>query len=460
MARKHYARQWYAQYSKPANPDTSFTEIFADSQNNGTLTVLFPNGDTLPLENYITKLAIDTKEPTGFIDRIASLNFIVGSRTFLITGDFSFYNKGIKTTKSSDSIVIPDTIGMHYIYYNESNVITTSMVFPYMSVPLIAFVYWNGTTAILFDERHGCVMDHATHSLLHNTVGTRYQSGLSGTFTNTTLSIGSGVIWDEDIKFEISAQTVCDVFFKNGSSDFSWNANQTKYYHDNGTLVYYNNGTALATVASNQYVAYWVFATNSVSRPIITLMGQRVDDTINAARTNNTYESLSLTNLPFVEMKLLFRVILRGDKTYMETQDLRSISNVPAGTYVATDHNALSGRSNDNSHPANAITNTPAGDIQSTTVQTAINELDLRTIENLIKSVSRDNRDEYGVYTTIEYFDANLVLRKSSVLSGGIAPLYTTRTVNYYDANSQLLTTEVYALTYDENEDIIQEALQ
>jgi hypothetical protein len=52
------------------------------------------------------------------------------------------------------------------------------------------------------------------------------------------------------------------------------------------------------------------------------------------------------------------------------------VSNLPSGSYVATDHNSLSGRSNANTHPASAITNTPAGTVAATDVQAAIDELD------------------------------------------------------------------------------------
>ena len=73
-------------------------------------------------------------------------------------------------------------------------------------------------------------------------------------------------------------------------------------------------------------------------------MGQRQDILLADARANNTYKSLSFGTLPFREMKILYRVILRstgGSATYVETQDLRSVSNLPGGTYVATDHGGI-----------------------------------------------------------------------------------------------------------------------
>lgn len=70
------------------------------------------------------------------------------------------------------------------------------------------------------------------------------------------------------------------------------------------------------------------------------------------------------------------------------------------------------------------------------------------------------NLDVYNVFTTVEYKDASAVLRKKSVLSGGTAPLYSTRTVTYYDTDGvTVLSTKVYALTYS-NGVLISEVLQ
>jgi hypothetical protein len=51
------------------------------------------------------------------------------------------------------------------------------------------------------------------------------------------------------------------------------------------------------------------------------------------------------------------------------------VATIPGGT-SPLGHAGLSGRSDANAHPATAVSNTPAGDIASTNVQSAINELD------------------------------------------------------------------------------------
>jgi len=302
------------------------------------------------IDSFMSRMSgicTDRREPTGFTNRTtSSLSFNNTSREFTITGtNFEIYASGYKKAKNTETIEVPNVNGLHYIYYTNSGTVletsTTEWAIIGPNVP-IATVYWNGTTGLIGDERHGYIMDGMTHAYLHWTVGVRYKSGLTGTFGNTTFSLTAGVVYDEDIQYSIGAQTECRVFYKNGSSDYSFSTKGTIYYYTSGGNIYYNNGTALTAVPSNQYVAYWVFATNDPDCPIYSLMGQRIDGNITNARNNNKYESLSLGSLPFVEMKLLYRVILRNDASpYEETQDLRTISNLPSGTYIASSHSAL-----------------------------------------------------------------------------------------------------------------------
>ena len=297
-------------------------------------------------------------EPTGFVDRVATLSWNDGTYTLTITGSHDIYIYGIKTTKSTDSIQIADTTGLHWIYYDASGTLVENTVHPGWDLPIMATVYWNTTGSagnynkgLAGEERHGIVMDWAVHEYLHETVGCRWESGLAGTFDNTTLSIATGEWHDEDIHFiEASPLTTCNVLYKNGDANWEWDAGVSVYYKLNGTALRYNNGNNLADCTPNRYMAMWIFITSDISTPIVALMGQRQDTTLASARANNTYESLSFGTLPFKEMKLLYRVILRSTgspPTYTETQDYRAISNLPAGTYVATTHGVLTGLTND-----------------------------------------------------------------------------------------------------------------
>ena len=294
----------------------------------------------------------EMQEPTGFVDRTATLSWTNTSpdRTFTITGAHDIYIKGVKYSKTTTSIQIADTNGDHFIYYNSSGVLSETTDFNVVGffLPVVATVYWNSPTGIVGEERHGITMDGATHGYLHATVGARYNTGLAlSAVTNTTFQVDAGSFYDEDILNAIgSNQTTCDVFYRDGSTTFKWHSAQTALWGNTFTTLRYNSGNSLLAVPTSNYCAYWVFASNAVSpaKAIVVVIGQRQDTSIANARANNVYDSLTFGSLPFKEMKLLYRVIYRnvgGTPTHVETADYRSISNLPSGTYVATSHSTL-----------------------------------------------------------------------------------------------------------------------
>jgi len=336
--------------------------------------------------------ATNTKEPTGFVNRTtSSMSFNNSTREFIIApsgvSTFPVYIKGELFNKTSESIIITPVSGCHFIYWDLNNTLSSSPTPWHIDETVqIATVYWNGSEGLLAEERHGCIMDMMTHEYLHETVGSPYSSGLAGSFTDTTFSIGTGEWYDEDLEFLVeSPYTTCRVLWLIGSV-WNWTAGQTKYYHEVSNILQYNNAGALANVQDNRYVAYWIYITSNIAYPIISIMGQREDINLADARANNKPENLSLGTLPFGEMKLLFRVIIRRSGTsevYQETTDYRNVSPLPTSNYVATDHGTLTGLQ-DEDHGASAIftdtssfnNNLSAAD---TTVQAALN-----TIDNLV----------------------------------------------------------------------------
>lgn len=84
----------------------------------------------------------------------------------------------------------------------------------------------------------------------------------------------------------------------------------------------------------------------------------------------------------------------------------------------------------------------------------------LADIDNLKKlKKERSIKDNKGVFTTVTYKRKNdNTLYAKSVLSGGISPQYTTRTVTFYDVTGvKVLATVTYTLNYDLDGDWIGE---
>lgn len=52
---KFYSNPQFVLSAKPSvNPPEGFVEVFVDIENNGCLTYLFPNGDTMPITGALT----------------------------------------------------------------------------------------------------------------------------------------------------------------------------------------------------------------------------------------------------------------------------------------------------------------------------------------------------------------------------------------------------------------------
>lgn len=110
------------------------------------------------------------------------------------------------------------------------------------------------------------------------------------------------------------------------------------------------------------FLAMWLFATNNQEQPIIAIMGQREDLTLNDAQANNTYENLLFGDMPSAEMKVIWRLIFEANSSFSnsvgaalrDVVDLRRAIDTALGPYSPSDHGLLSGLT-DQDHPDYAI---------------------------------------------------------------------------------------------------------
>ncbi len=285
---------------------------------------------------------------TGFEDRTSSaLSFVDATRIFTITGiALPVWYDGVRYLQNTDTVMLGDTTGLHYIYYDATMNLVESTIWPGFNVPLVASVYYNTIAGmdkgLVTDERHGYLRPtNHWHERTHLGEGVTWASGLGVTFpSDITFAVALGVIWDEDVKHSIALQTTGKVLYLDGAADWKWDGPQTTPYKLNGATLRYNNGTALADVTNNYYVAYWVFATPGVTSPIWIVMGQRQDQKLLDARANNNYDSLVLGALPSPEMKLLGRVIFQnngGAADFVEWLPLYRFNNLPSSGGTPSD---------------------------------------------------------------------------------------------------------------------------
>jgi hypothetical protein len=300
-----------------------------------------------------------TGEPTGFSDQgilNSNLTFDGTTRQFNITGTYKIYWRGIEISKSGvDSITIPNTAGeTNYIYFDSTGTLHTTIV-PwennFTNVIQVATIFYNGSVGLIGKERHGITMDSSTHYWMHATVGTRFISGMTFDYTDAwNWNITAGVLADEDNVDSNGIQNKTRVFYHVASGRYSFTDATNRMYHNISNIVQYDTLTGTTDVQNNYYVAYWIVASVDRDYPIYTIMGQREDVTIANAKLNNNWQSMSLGALDIPEYKLLYRVILRRSGTSVtisDVQDLRSVSNLPSGTYLATSHSLLTGLGSD-----------------------------------------------------------------------------------------------------------------
>jgi len=283
-------------------------------------------------------------------DSMGTLSWVIGTRTFSITvvsgeSSFHFWCNGIKIVKTTtQSIVIPDTTGVYYIYFDNDGVLQYVLE---ASLPVAAFyeystvgiVRWNATqgSGEAGDERHGIRMSGATHWNNHETFGTLYVSGLDieglsdggSTFTQIT----SGVFRDEDIKHSPTAQATCPFFYRLGaagewtsvtaSNEVGLKVSPATYYQWNewdGSTWKLTEGTP-----TSDYFITFFFATPIITAGsgIIKLLGQNSYATVAIARAaiETELSTLRIDGLPAPEIIFLYAVVVKRDGKLQELAD-------------------------------------------------------------------------------------------------------------------------------------------
>jgi hypothetical protein len=322
---------------------------------------------------------------TGFVNRTDSTLGMSGASFQVTTGtSYVFYSEGKKYTKTTtQEVTISNDNTMHYVYFDNDGVLTVSTDVWGINTNkvLVAMVYKTGAAYAIFDERHSFTRNRHWHSWAHYTIGARYYSGFTGTFTDTTLSVTQGTIEDEDIIIDSGGtKTACRLWYRNsGAASMTFESNVTTPYKIVTGAIKYDNAGTLTSVDNNYYVCSYVYATNDKDYPIAVVVGQAQYAGTPAGLDSARAEAVpTVPGGVLIEWKLLYQVIYHnpsGTPDYIEANDKRTVSTGPAGTVTSGSHAALVDRSLPNSHPASAITNTPAGTVSATDVQSAIDEL-------------------------------------------------------------------------------------
>jgi hypothetical protein len=335
---------------------------------------------------------LQASEPMGHEDKSQStISFNASTRVFTIqpaSTSFNVWVKGIKYNfTTAQTVTIPNTTGLHYIFFNASGVLSSrTTFFDWENEAPTAYVYWNataGTAPFVADERHGITLDWATHEYLHRTRGAVIANGFSlSNFTTTgtgstdadsQFDLGNGTFFDEDLEVDIvhSNTPTADtwqqdlqgparipVFYLSGTG---WvRDNPTDYALKQGTArIQYNllnagTWSAVDVPSNTHYTTSWIIATNNINYPVLAIMGQSSSNKI-SDQESISFSDLTLTNFPVVEFRPLWKIIWQTDSTYANTPkariagvyDIRQLSSVGIGGVAVSDHGLLTGLTDD-----------------------------------------------------------------------------------------------------------------
>lgn len=313
-----------------------------------------------------------THEPTGFVqsndDSYCTLGFDNGTKVFTVTHvlDYEVFCKGVRYLKTTNQTVDLSTLitanghGTYFIYFDLDGTLTANATgFSFSNgTAHVAQVYWDNTNSkgFVLDERHGCVMDWATHNYLHHTRGGQYDTGLAITYpTNDgddgSLNLTAGDIHDEDIEHNIDAHTTCATFYRLDSTNFTWDTADSSVYKTTAGNIAYDNAGTVTAVDLNKFVCYYVIATNSdgANNDVISIMGQ-AQHTLQSDAEEEQINDLTISELPNNEFVVLYKIIYQrqaGGTVRIETFDLRYLASEGIASFTANDHGLLAGLQDD-----------------------------------------------------------------------------------------------------------------
>lgn len=294
-----------------------------------------------------------SKDLTGFVNLADSTySFNTGTRTFSISptgSSFRIYYRGkLFIIDETKSIVITNTPGGRYIKFDPTteNLVEGGSIPSILDDLLVAYIYWNGTSAIIFgDERHSAARDTSWHQAQHLNIGAIWRSGGDITYTlasnDASLGLSNLVIADEDLVHNIShsvspsipyqqvlaSNAVIPVLYLTGTNYTQSTPSSDPWLpYTTGSRAAYNlivgGSGSLVEVGNGKYLSYWLLATNDSQYPVKLLMGTQEHATEKLALA----ETFVNYGLPFPEMVPLYKIVLQTQNGYVNNAKVHIIS--------------------------------------------------------------------------------------------------------------------------------------
>jgi hypothetical protein len=368
-----------------------------------------------------------SSEPIGHENKADSvISFDEGSRQFSIAPVSTSYTvwctgkRYVKTT--TESVTIPDTSGLYYIYFNSSGSLAyKTTFFTWDQDTPTAYIYWNenDNKAYFFaDERHGVTLDWATHEYLHRTRGAAIANGFGASWyssiiggppngdgsedSHAQIDIANGTFFDEDLQVDIehaSSPTAntwqqrlqsgayIPVFYRLNNH---WTKDVATQFpvKNGGTRAQFNLNTAgtwsSTAIDNSKFGVMFVVATNNLNEPIISIMGQ-AQYTDQGSAEASIWDELDLAGFPVVEFRPLYKIVFQTATSYENSPktkfvnllDLRQIISAGIGgaATAVSDHGLMTGLSDDDHTQYFNVSRHDAHDHSAALSSASINDL-------------------------------------------------------------------------------------
>lgn len=382
----------------------------------GVSTLNDGGNETFQIRNTIPPIV---KEPTGFPTRATSqlsFNSATGELTIQPLApatEFEYYIQGTQYIVNTAKTATATSSVMTYFYFDTAKVLQTTQLYTedlLLNYSYVAAVYWNQATNELIylgDERHGVIMDGATHIHLHRIIGTQWITGLGidnivlgdgNSNTHAQCNVGNGKIRDEDLCHDIyniggkvnpydheqqlDPIAQIPVLWRTGTGTWKIKTADNFPFIYSGTAGYtgvdglppynYFDGTnwSLVQVPNNHFFLVHVLATNDINHPIVALQGTTEYQNKPKGREAAVIELSNYTGLSFEEFTPIGTLIFEVKTNYANTPKARLVATEDGNPYVdwrrltfntlslgagASDHGMLSGLLDDD-HPQYSYT--------------------------------------------------------------------------------------------------------
>lgn len=303
-------------------PDTYYPKANWNNMDNKPTTFV-PSAHTHPEYRF---------HKTGWDRDVQYTGAINGSRLVTLTpsGTIKYWIDGTEyTVLSNRTVTIPNTSGIHYIYFVGSTLTTSMTPWPLdNTVVPVMIVVWNATTqtaALVGHEAHTWIYDDLDHEATHKTKGTAYAKGGAVTIeSTTTISVGAVEMWDEDLKLEsgvnVGIGQVLDILsapiiYRSGAlPEMVRTTDSTATCLIDGVpQVNLFNGSTwnLVDVGLNKYFCYWLAHTNDYTDSFMWIPGQVDGDNLADALNDNKLETLKRDELDAPELVVVGRLTMQ-----------------------------------------------------------------------------------------------------------------------------------------------------